>query len=79
MEMMDRARALAPADAALLARRARFLHLLGRLPEAERELTRARELSPDDSQIRYELLLVRVLLGRGKQVAAELKKHPVPP
>lgn len=77
LESMDKALALAPADAGLIARRARFDTVLGELEKAESGYARARALAPDDEQVRFELLQVRAMLGRGAQTLKAVAKGEV--
>ncbi len=70
---MEEALKRRPDDASMLARRARFHLVLGRLEEAEAGLDRACELAPDSGQLRYERLNVIALRNRFPEVLKALK------
>ncbi|UPT75758.1 MAG: tetratricopeptide repeat protein [Elusimicrobiota bacterium] len=74
LEHMEAALACSPDDAALLARRARFHLLLGRLEEAEAGLDRALKSAPGDGQLVYERLNVIALRGRYDEVLKAIKR-----
>jgi len=73
LEAMEEALKRRPDDADMLARRARFHLLLGRMEEAEAGLTRACKLSPGP-QLNFERLNVIALRNRFDDVLKEIRK-----
>lgn len=78
LEEMEQALKRRPDDADMLARRARFHLVLGRMEEAESGLTRACKLSPGP-QLNYERLNVITLRNRFDEVLKEIKKGALQP
>ena len=79
LEEMNLALGKAPEDAGLLARRARYYLVLSRLAEAEADLRRASSLDPGNGQLRYESLLLAILLGGEDAALAELPRSGLTP